>query len=448
MSRSYKLISLPRITLHLLSMTLYLLPFIFLLYTILLHFFRQPAEMGPWLFALQFPLFGLVGYLLANRSGFIRSLLYFLSVTACMGLFAILFNGFNGAGWVVFGLGLILAVRSKALLASSANRLFQSYIAGTGIIGYFLLPFLGQLQPLLKPNIPLLNRVGIVALALFLFNISKEQVEGASQRQEQEGRVLPSLLWKTRIWTAVLFGLVIVVGFFRQIGNALEQALRGIGEYILYLLSLFEQETPEKSPVDSAPPPQMELPQGPIKDHPWLDLIFNIIAYALTGALVVFLLYVLFRKIKAFPRLLSRIKVYLGRLFGGIDQASESSYVDKKESLLELKEAPRLLLAKARNWLELRRKRAQRWSELADNKEKVRFLFRMVMRQAQDSGFQYLPVRTPIENSDELATRGKGPSRDLENLALQYNAVRYGDIVPKDAEVSELAEVFLKHKRG
>jgi len=438
--------NLPRIVFHLFSMALYFLPFLFLLYAILEDIvpgFRTGG--GPWLFALQFPLYGLGGYLLAMRPGFWRSLLHTLATLALAALLSAAFNGVTLAGWILLPVGFALGIRCKFLLARGVTQGFQASFIVIGLIGYFLLPVLATLQPLLKPHIGGLNLIGIAALALFLFNLNKDQVQIASQRQGQ-GREGSAVSGKTRMWTAVLFGLVLLLGYFREIGSAIGQAAASVVRFFFYLLGLLlpsnEVDTPAGEPAGQPMLPPMEE----TKPHPFLDLLTEVVKYLVFAAIAVGLLYLLYRLLRKLPRLISRIKQLLAGVLGGVDRSNQTGYVDKKESLLELRDTPRLFLSKARNWLKSRRSRERAWSELQDNAERVRYLFRTAMRQAVTGGFRYQRERTPLENGEALAARDNESPEAALALARQYSAVRYGERIPQDAEVEDLAKRFLKNR--
>ena len=164
------------------------------------------------------------------------------------------------------------------------------------------------------------------------------------------------------------------------------------------------------------------------------------------AAIAVGLIYLLYRLLRKVPRLIARIKQFLSGVLGGVDRSNQTGYVDKKESLLELRDTPRLFLSKARNWLKSRRSRERTWAELQDNAERVRYLFRTAMRHAVTGGFRYQRERTPLENAEALGSRDKESPEAALALARQYNAVRYGERIPPDAEVEELARRFLKNR--
>jgi hypothetical protein len=438
--------NLPRMVIQLSSLTLYFLPFLFLLYAVMeniLPGFRTSG--GPWLFALQFPLYGIGGYLLAHRPGVWRSILHTLEIAALVALLSLLFNGFTLSGLLLLPVGFVLSIRCKFMLVRGGGQGFQASFVIIGLIGYFLLPLLVMLQPLLKPHAGGLNLIGIVALALFLFNLSKDQVQHASQRQGQ-GQEGSAVLGKTRMWTAVLFALVLMLGYFREIGSVIGQAATSVVRFFFYLLGLLLPGSEVKTPTGEPASQPMLPPMGETKPNPFLDLLAEIAKYLVFAALVAGAIYLLYRLLRQVPGLLSRLKQFLAGVLGGVDRTSSSGYVDKKESLLELRETPRLFLTKARNWLSLRRNREPSWSELTDNRQRMRYLFRTVMRQATSSGFAYQRERTPLENGEALATRDNHSAQAVEALAQQYSAVRYGQQVPADTEVEDLANRFLKSR--
>lgn len=445
MQLRHKWAGLPRAISQLFSLTLYFLPFLFLLYAIMenvLPGFRTSG--GPWLFALQFPLYGLGGYLLAHRPGLWRSILHTLETVALVAALSFLFNGFTLSGLLLLPVGFILGIRCKFMLAREGGQGFQASFVIIGLIGYFLLPLLVMLQPLLKPHVGGLNIIGIAALALFLFSLSKDQVQHASQRQGQ-GQEGSAVLGKTRIWTAVLFALVLALGYFREIGSAIGQAAAGVVRFFFYLLGLLLPGSEVKTPPGDPSSQPMLPPMDEAKPNPFLDLLAEIAKYLVFAALIAGALYLLYRLLRQIPRLLSRLKQFLAGVLGGIERTSSTGYVDKKESLLELRETPRLFLTKARNWLSQRRKREPSWSELTDNRQRMRYLFRTVMRRAASSGFSYHRERTPLENGEALASRDPSPQA-VEALARHYSAVLYGQQNPADAEVEELADRFLKSR--
>lgn len=100
-----------------------------------------------------------------------------------------------------------------------------------------------------------------------------------------------------------------------------------------------------------------------------------------------------------------------------------------------------------------KRLRIIRWSELKNNKERIRFLYSRLILRAISKGFPFSTTRTPVETMQELKQweqehrhrfRSKRTKmlQQYSDLGECYNRVRYGDINVDDQEVNRLKEKY------
>lgn len=345
---------------------------------------------------------------------------------------------------------------------------FRLYWAGLGLyfLGGIFYPRIGALQG----TVPLITWAGVFCLAAALF-VTNHQYLRYSSLSGDSGERLPSGIRRhNRLFVGVIIAaaLLLAAGAGRWIGGLLWGMLKAVVRWLT-------------RPQEPAPPPLEEPEAGipplepmlPVESHE-PDLLARILNYAfyaigglLMAALLGFVLYWLYRNAggiwrKAIDRLLSLLR----RESGAPEQAA---YRDEETSLWTWESAlqgwrkvgARLLRAG---------KPPERWEEMRDNRERVRYLYRLFLRKERERGVPIKLHLTPRETVEELkretvrqdeaapAARpgkrkrsvgvgvsgraGEAAREELESAAdpllRLYYGVRYGDETPRDEEVAEL----------
>ncbi|WP_058301514.1 DUF4129 domain-containing protein [Gorillibacterium timonense] len=384
------------------------------------------------------------GWIIAGRPGFWRSLVQIasmLGISAIMGW--LLLSEPYAAGFLAF-YGFLFSFRGRRLFYTNVHEYFQPLVAVVGLFGYFLLPLFVRFLPLLTADRAFLNAAGIVSLGIVFLQISRANLLYANQ--QREGGAWSSMLWKNRMWAFLLFGIAIVAGFITPISRVIREGARNVWEQLVHLyLWLLPDAPAELAPAPPAEPQQLPMLPESNPPHPFWAVFEKIVTYLALAALALALVYLLYLGGKKFPAALAKLKAWIARLFGGGSPEESTGYVDEKESLLELSETPRLLLTRVKDWFSRKLQRKESWSELTDNKEKMRFLYRLMLRQAEEGGYTAKPDMTPMEVGRELSGKTAGNVQAVK-LTERYSAVRYGEVSPSIDEVNEIAQVIFEKR--
>jgi hypothetical protein len=309
---------------------------------------------------------------------------------------------------------------------------------------YLIFPLVMRFQPLLKPYGLWVNLAGFASLAVCLFRQNRFFLRDAARKGRDAGNPEASILWKNRLWVFLLLVVVLAVSFLRELERATEiifvSTLRAMLWLLAFVGSLFNQSSADREPA----PPQAPtaLPMVAAKNHPLLDLFYRIFTYVIIALAVFFLLRLFWRKGR--PYLATQIRRLLVWLKRERPVVKGRGFVDEKETLLELADAPRLVRRKIGDWLNRFRRREARWSELTDNRSKVRFLYRTALRRSIRKGYRHHPGRTPAETCRELEKAGYLAGFSSEELANLYIGVRYGDKTPDDGTVNRIAGPLIR----
>lgn len=345
---------------------------------------------------------------------------------------------------------------------------FRLYWAGLGL--YFLAGIFYPRIEALQGTVPLITWAGAFSLAAALFMTNHQYLRYSSQSADSGERLPAGLRRHNRLFVGVIIAvaLLLAAGAGRWIGGLLWGMLKAIVRW------LTRPQEPAPPPLEE---PKEELPplepMLPAESHE-PDLLAQILNYAfyvfgglLLAALLGFVLYWLYKNAggiwrKAVDRLLSLLR----RESAAPEQAA---YRDEETSLFTWETA-------LQGWRKVgarlfrNGKPPERWEDMKDNRERVRFLYRVFLRKERERGYPLKPHLTPREmveeikretaRQDEAAKAAKSGKRkrpagsvvsekagetvrgELDSAAdpllRLYYGTRYGEETPRDEEVAEL----------
>ena len=128
-------------------------------------------------------------------------------------------------------------------------------------------------------------------------------------------------------------------------------------------------------------------------------------------------------------------------------------YEDEQFSLLKWDKLKNDLKLPLSNLFRRIKHRSEKISDYQSNRDRVRFLYRSTVREAEARGYEPQQSLTPQETLAEIAKRGADPQEKekLNLLAEAYNVARYGEEELKDAALQPLLpfkpKPFNKHKK-
>ncbi|KRE92748.1 hypothetical protein ASG89_33060 [Paenibacillus sp. Soil766] len=324
---------------------------------------------------------------------------------------------------------------------------FSLYPPGVFVISgvmYFIgVPIMTRVE-LMHPYKIALNGLGFATLILFFFITNRSQLLVATlagNHRAAASSLSQTVKRSSRIWLIGFIGVIAAVAYFQQVKQALMRLLHGILAWLLGLMSSEEPPAvPEASP--SAPPP-MVLP--PVEPHEpgWFGILMQylvqIVGYVLIIALILGCLYLILMKLA--PALLSFIRRFWKRsLRREQGDTSDDGYTDEKEALLDWRELPNLWWRKASSKLWPSSARGLSWSQLPNNQERIRYLYRVLIRQASKSGYTFKRTLTPNETGWELTNQTQLAEGSVHALTTAYNRVRYGRETVTDEELAQVLQ--------
>lgn len=227
------------------------------------------------------------------------------------------------------------------------------------------------------------------------------------------------------------------------IGSAVKEALR-------WLLGLLASEPVEMPPEPAATPrPQQPgLPEA--KGDP--ALIWVILEYVLMAVFIAFAIafvYYCYRSLSRWlPGWLKRVAAWFARRGKGQAEDSDPGYVDTVLSTREGKPGGIGPLGRLKRLFQGRSE--VRWEDLADNRQRMRYLYTQAVRRAVRAGFRWQAEWTPAEAAAAAARDAAKPKAGLQaaaagqtasklldrELSDAYERARYGGPEPDDAEVA------------
>ena len=206
---------------------------------------------------------------------------------------------------------------------------------------------------------------------LFVLTLNRVNLRASTHGMQKAPRAVAN---RNLLLTIALFAGGLLIALWRTLARALDQVLaalkRGVLAVFRFLLSLFPQDGSVSGESGGMTAPDLgELAEGAETSAfaKLMERIFIVVAYVLIAAAACFILWFLYRKLKALvKKLLARLRRYAA--------AASEDYEDEAESTLNLDEKARVLTDRLRRAMRPRVKAAP-WETL-DGSARVRRLYR------------------------------------------------------------------------
>ena len=339
-------------------------------------------------------------------------------------------------------------------------RLHDYKIYGWGVIIYLISGILFPHFQGLASWMPLLTWTGVATLMLTLFIMNERHLRYSTLSSES-APILPGRLRRhNRIYIAgiVIAATLLAAGAGKWISSVLWGVLTGFVKMVMGWLTRTSPGEPEQiqEEVMDIPPMEPFLPQE-VKPPGLLYQILNIMVYVI-GAVIVagllaLLVYWLYKNAGGFWR--KCIDSLLGLLRRRGRDEPVTPYQDEEKNIFSWDRVSKKL-SEFRSPLTWIGRRTERWEDMNDNRERVRYLYRRLLLSELGAGYELKPHLTPIEQEREFkiwldqdehkmrsnqakTMRGKRGSSS-EPLVSLYYKVRYGDERPDDVEVANIKE--------
>jgi hypothetical protein len=265
------------------------------------------------------------------------------------------------------------------------------------------------------------NTAAIIFLIAGLFTFNRENLRDATKQGEAASRVRfpPGMRRNNIIMLVILIILGIVIANFESLrvfaADAVIYIIYLIVQFMLWLGSLMgiggggggEGTAGEQPPLGG------EAHQP----NPLIEMIVHIIVIAIVVAAV---LLIIFALVKAIRKLLTDMPDWLKRLLNRLSSEGDQSYIDETEDLLEKGGLRKEIAKNLSNLWDNLTYRAPKFEDMPDNREKVRFVFKHLLKRV------YLRKRsvissTPIELTDDA---NKATHVGTEDFIEAYNQAR------------------------
>lgn len=400
--------------------------------------YMVPSAVERVVWLLTLPILTLCGVLLSFRMtklwvrwltailpGLLHMLLFYDTVWHAVVLFA--------AAWTVVVRGMAVSSpqsRAKVIARYSAGLLLY-------FIGYIVVSRLDEWTP----YIPLFTAGGILCIIIALFTVNDRLLRQESfSADDRTVSAVPGLRRHNRWFVAgtAAGAMLVAAAASGFLGHWMLVIVRAL---LRALLPSEQAPEPEKEPSPAPAPPML---QAAPEEKGWfaqlLDILFYVIGAAAVCVLAFLLLRAAYRNRRIIAGLLGRVWRRLAAFLGRTHRPEAGTgYVDEETTIFSWETVQRALTDK---WLK-RFGRAERWSELGDNRERVRFLYREWLRGLGKRGYTVRSSLTPEETRVD-AQRSMQTAAGAEGLIGLYYKARYGRTDITDAEVKKAAESHYK----
>jgi hypothetical protein len=336
--------------------------------------------------------------------------------------------------------GVIAVYRGSALTYASWESHYPLPLSWLGLGLYLVFSYLFTRGTLLIPYLPLYSAMGAVFLAATVFALNHRAMRQAAP--SAEGRILlPRRMMKqNRLLVALILAVVLGIGLFRTIKEVVAAAAVSAARWFLECMTALYDGVGGAQPYGRNAP---MLP-GAGEPNPFWQAVATILMYVIAGAATLFLAAGFFAAVWAGLKAMFRA---VARLLARSREPMDAAYIDKRESLWDMGRMARRAAARARRWVRSRFSPRERWADMADNRQRVRFLYRRCIRSAMASGFVPDPAATAAQTI-AAAQAFCGDCALPKGLADLYGMARYGPVPPSDEDTARLRDQLQQYVPG
>ncbi|WP_019536101.1 DUF4129 domain-containing protein [Paenibacillus ginsengihumi] len=404
--------------------------------------YALPDGAASWAWIASLPIQYAVGYAVWRFLPIRRrvSLYLLLLLIALAGAYA----AFGAERWLLLLLtappGFLMAFRGAQAVSEPWHAAFPASLYVIGLAVYFLSSVVLRFMDSFDPYMPALFWGGFASLLLGLVRINQSNVRQETLSGGQEPSLPAALLWQNRLLVAALFAVVLLAAGFGAIRRAAFWLLAQAAGFARWLISLLPESSGEGASPPPAPPGAPEL--GPVAEPAawWLLLekIAVVAAIVIAAAAACALAYWLARRLYRWAR--QAYDWLRAALQWGERLEANEGYEDDVERLVSWQELNGHWASRLKQWLTPDRK--ARWSDLTDNRERIRFLYRAMLEESVRRGYVFKAHLTPRETERDLQRWQAERPRRMEPLIGLYERVRYGRRDASDEEVRAAKEML------
>ena len=341
---------------------------------------------------------------------------------------------FPAENWapIAAAIGVITVYRGAGLTYRSWEVHYPLPVSWIGMGLYLVFSYIFTQGRMLTGYLPLYTLAGTVFIVATVFALNQRAM-GKSVPAKGGGIPLPRRMIRQNRWLmALLAVIVLLIGLFREIKDAVAEAATAVVRWLAGVMDTLYGGMSQVPLEDGGLP--MLPDTGAV--HPFWDMVLTILVYIVAGAVSLFVIVCL---AVVLWRGLRRLARALWDLLGRRSQSADQGYIDQRESLWDVGRMARRTLSRTRRWLRTALTPRERWGDMADNRQRARFLYRRYIRRAMAAGFRPDPAATAPETL--VAARAYAGSLPAP-LADLYGDARYGQAQPSDADIAAVKEAL------
>jgi hypothetical protein len=378
---------------------------------------------------------GLAGLLLGQFLKKSRTWLRLLLSLAAAGIPAYFL--FGTATWAIITtfMGIILVYRASLLAHTSWEAHFPLHLSWFSLGIYLITSFVFDRAEALKPYHLAVSLAGLVLLAAMVFALNHRAMKKAAHAAGERVSLPRRMLSQNRWIAGIVIGIVFLIGLFRQLKEIVGTAA---GTVVQWIVQFFDRLFEGLRTVPLARGGLSLFPRAEGESNPFLQALMNVLLYILAGAVALLVvggaIYLIWRAVRVLYRAFSLL---LGRRSEGMREG----YIDKRESLWDMKRMAQNTLMRTREWFQERFTRPDRWADMVDNQERMRFLYRRYVRRAMEKGFVPSHAATAAETVRD-SQRHTGDTEAAGLLIEGYQRARYGEYMPTDTQIAAIKDIL------
>ncbi|TCT11604.1 hypothetical protein EDC18_1211 [Natranaerovirga pectinivora] len=339
--------------------------------------------------------------------------------------------------------------RGKSFMDNEWGGLLPSNIIMMCIVSYTLLLLSFFYVEKLKPYNSMIQVAAVITLIIGLIRINALEIKMIVTPDNDKVNVPKSLVKNNLVLTVVAIVLIFIVSTINHIRDIILTVIKSIGKVIYFLYGLFTNMISYSTSENMGPGELEYIDSAIIKDETLLDKIIEVIKLVvlygviiLIGILFIYLMAVIFHKvIKGLISFFKILMEYLNK------ENKNVLYEEEKEMIMNWKDLKEKYLEKINNWIDKSIEKEKKWEDLKDNKERIRYLYRVWIFQKIKNGYSFKSSYTPEEVYTDLCKwNGDMAYEGSEELIKLYNKSRYGNKELEDKIVIELRNTIDKKK--
>ncbi len=283
---------------------------------------------------------------------------------------------------------------------TAALRIGNFRLYWSGIALYFVAGIAFPRIPGLEGAVPLLTWSGAACLALALFVTNDSLLRYSFLSGDPAERLPGGLKRHNRLFIGVI--VIVALALAAGAGGWLGRQLWGMVKTLVQWLARPGKQEPPPEQAVELPPMQPMLPAAEAHEPGiWsrlLDIAFYSIGILALAAALGFGLYWLYRNAGGvWRRAIDRLLDLLRR-----EKAVEENAAYRDEEVRIFTWEAALKKWKKAGAALLRPGKAERWEELRDNRERVRYLYRRMLQAERKGGYRIKPHLTPYETTLDI----------------------------------------------